>query len=1312
MDLEVGDAVEAVALSDSWRSSLDEARDRIRLFDLKDPGLGEAPARAVDDARAVARAFLDQLMTDWAFLTDPGQPALPNARAAAARAEASIRACESAVIDALHSLPDGEEAKARRESAYRLENELWAVRARLADLTGLLVADEPSNGAIVLEGPAGCGKSHVLADVARQRVSRGAPTVLLLGQKFEMADPWTQIAAMVGLDLTRDELLESLSVAAAVAGKGRCLLIIDAINEHLGVDLWPGRLAGFLADIAGYPWIAVVLSIRSTYIEQMLDGVSVHRIRHPGLEGHEEEALERYGAFYRLRLADLPPLLPELANPLFLGSLCRALVARGLDAIPRDGIGASWVFDGLIEAVEVSLSRRLDFARATHPVHNSVGELARALLDHDVDALPWSEAQRICDTVLPRGNRHSQSLLGGMVAEGLLLEETSSSGAVVRFSYQRMSDHLVARELVRRAGNAQAVRTMVERLIDLPHSWRLRGLLEALSIVVPEEMSLELIDVLEVAPEPASRAGRAGRPFRYTMIETEELSEHFMTGLPWRRPASVTDRTIAIADAFVDSRLIDRDRWIDLLVRVACVPDHPLNATRTDELLRPMELQARDREWSTYPVGVYEIPAAVDRILRWALRSGRTASGDVRPLAGLLLGWFLTSPDRRVRDRATKGLVTLFDQYPKDLAALIDHFGRVNDPYVFERVLAAACGWVLRHRHDRVHDLEAWESLLIIVFDRVFSDVPPEHLLIRHYAREVVQRAAAVLESANRRIPRDVTRSDPPYVSPWPLKAPTRRALEKAYGKDGKWTVISEMDDFHRYTITGAVRDFVPQGQAHLKAARARQLARDRIRAERALASTLEALPPDTASTVESLFRSNTRLDRDLQAISPDLARTWRDYDRLRWRRHHHEEVRLEPDVVARFVSKRVLDLGWTHDRFGTVDRWLGQHRDRSAAPVERIAKKYAWIGLYEALGRIADHSVVQRSYGRSESVAYAGPWQVGYSPDIDPSYVFADFAASGSDGRPDEKWWTPAVHKLHGAGEDTDWLRDVTDVPDVRPLLVRRDPHGRDWLALEAHAEWELRLDRPKVGMTEDRRELWIRTQSYLIRDRDEARVSAWASSHNWMGLHIPTPNDWHEGYLGSYPDLPPWPDAFAVHFEEEEALPDGWLKTSGLGPRLQVTVAHYALDRERDFSNHESAMRTSILPAPALIALLGGRWSPGSNVADDIGLGPNERERAWVLGDEIVAFFSGPRDEDNPSALLIRADVLTNAMVQRGLVLWTWVLGEKHYWFGGEPTSQRQELYTAARLAPGGWEQWGRSIDHVDHETDRRRSLVHERR
>jgi hypothetical protein len=1308
VDLEIGDELEAVARSDAWRFRVDEARDRVRLHDLVDPGLGDSVARSLEQARASTGLLLDQLVANWAFLVDPTQSAIDTAQAAARLAAEKLEDCQKVIRGSLSQVEPTEEHAGLRNAAYRLENELWVVQSRVTALSCLLA----SHDAVVLEGPAGCGKSHLLADVTRRRIARGAPTALLLGQNFEMGDPWSQIAQMLGLDLTRDELLETLSVAAAVSGKGRCLLIIDALNEHVGIDLWPDRLAGFLADLASYPWIAAVVSIRDTYLEPIVGTLPLARVHHPGLEGHEEEALERYAAHYRLRLADMPPLLPELSNPLFLGSLCRAMVAAKLEGIPRNGIGASWVFDGLIDDVENSLAKRLNFATATHPVRVAVNALASSLLLDEVDAVPWGEAQAICEAALPRGTKYSETLLWGMVSEGLLLEGADQHGSVVRFSYQRLGDHLSARELVRRAADLHELRAEVERLAGLPHAWRLRGLIEALSIVNPEQKSLELMDAL------GSTVGRLRGPAGAhnsrppTVLDVTELSEHFLNGLPWRSPSSVTNRTVEMAERLVRDGLIERERWVDVLVRLACVPGHSFNVVRTDGVLARMDLATRDLAWSVYVVGDPEIPPAIDRVLRWAFRSGHTATDEVRWLAGLLLGWFLSSPDRRIRDRATKGLVRLFDAHPLDLADFVDHFGSVNDLYVLERVLAAAYGWALRHRREGERDLEAWSRILVSVFDAVFgASPPPEHLLIRHYARETVRIAAGAIQSANRSIPREIASVEPPYLSPWPLTAPARPTLEKAYGADGKWVVIGEWDDFYRYTISGAVRDFVPEGQAQLKAARARKLKRDSGQALKMLMAAFEGLPQAARARIQALLESSMQPDKDLQAISPDMAEAWRDYRQAEWRRTHPEdEVRIDPDVVARFVSRRTLDLGWTHARFGNVDKWLGQRRDRGAAPVERIGKKYAWIGLYEALGRIADHSHVQSRYGNRKAVTYQGPWQVAYAPDIDPSHLLADEAAARLDRR-SGKWWIPPIHHLNSAGDDADWLRDLSDLPDLQSLLIRRDRRGRDWVPIEFHVEWQSRSDRPKTGMTEDRRELWVRTQSYLIRRGDEPRVSKWASGHNWMGLHMPMPGEWHDGYLGAYPDLQPWPVEFETHLREEGASLDGWVKATGLGPRLKLAAAHYSLDRERDFSNAEGDGRGSILPAPDLLALLGLRWSPGAYVVDDLELGENERERAWLMGSEIVGFYVGPRDDESPSVLLIRSDVLSDALVRHGLVLWTWILGEKHYWSQGDPTRQRQELYAAARLAPGGWQEWGSSADFVDHESGKRIALSNRR-
>src|SRR6266508_670987 len=119
-----------------------------------------------------------------------------------------------------------------------------------------------------LRKSAGTGKTHLLCDVARQRVASGRHTVLLMGQRFVSNDaPWAQ--ALQQLDITgiaAEEFVGALEAAAQAAGS-RALLLIDAINEGAGRIVWPSHLAAFLVHLERSPWIAVVLTVRSSYEE-------------------------------------------------------------------------------------------------------------------------------------------------------------------------------------------------------------------------------------------------------------------------------------------------------------------------------------------------------------------------------------------------------------------------------------------------------------------------------------------------------------------------------------------------------------------------------------------------------------------------------------------------------------------------------------------------------------------------------------------------------------------------------------------------------------------------------------------------------------------------------------------------------------------------------------------------------------------------------------------------------------------------------------------------------------------------------------
>ena len=78
-------------------------------------------------------------------------------------------------------------------------------------------------------------------------------------------------------------------------------------------------------------------------------------------------------------------------------------------------------------------------------------------------------------------------------------------------------------------------------------------------------------------------------------------------------------------------------------------------------------------------------------------------SNEVVELAAIPIVWTFTSPNRRMRDYATKALTKLLSGHLPVLSSLIRRFDGVDDPYVIERLAVVVHGAVLwaaaaRHR--------------------------------------------------------------------------------------------------------------------------------------------------------------------------------------------------------------------------------------------------------------------------------------------------------------------------------------------------------------------------------------------------------------------------------------------------------------------------------------------------------------------------------------------------------------------------------------------------------------------------------------
>lgn len=201
----------------------------------------------------------------------------------------------------------------------------------------LISSDElalSNNPYLVLKGEAGIGKSHLLADVITSRNKDGSLSLFLLGQHFVTEeDPWTQIKKKLDVTCSSHQFFGALN-AKAEASKQRIILFIDAINEGKGRYFWPENIRGFAQNIKKYPWLGLVISVRSSYSNMLLpDELTSENefiiATHYGFADVEYEATKIFFDNFGIEQPSIPLLHPEFQNPLFLLLFCEGLSKSG-----------------------------------------------------------------------------------------------------------------------------------------------------------------------------------------------------------------------------------------------------------------------------------------------------------------------------------------------------------------------------------------------------------------------------------------------------------------------------------------------------------------------------------------------------------------------------------------------------------------------------------------------------------------------------------------------------------------------------------------------------------------------------------------------------------------------------------------------------------------------------------------------------------------------------------------------------------------------------------------------------------------------
>ncbi|WP_413115764.1 NACHT domain-containing protein [Streptomyces sp. CY1] len=624
---------------------------------------------------------------------------------------------------------------------------------------------------------AGQGKTHLAAQMTSPN-DQPTAGVFIQGGNLRAGGTLDDLARRIpGLKIDHfEDLLEALNSAGNRAGC-RVPLIIDGLNEAERPSEWRTLLAGLAPALGGYPHVAMIVTLREALADQALPKDTMP-LELEWQRAEVDDILRVYFRHYLINPADAWLPIGEFHNPLFVRMYCEAAnhdrrVPVGVEALPQSLIG---VFELYRKGVVERLAQ--DPARIPVPadqIQRRLAALARHIWTHKVRRLPFEEARRILDTDQPNWD---ESLFRRLVEEGVIFREEirGCDDTECGFVFDRLAGYLIADAILVRMPYADVNEQLAEAAL-----WQ--SLLGDHGHPLGEDI---LIGLISLVPRRFTRhhLWRVAPDEHRSLVLAQELTTE---------SGFLDDETVdALATALVTGHPGERKGRpaFDRLWEIRRSAPHRLNATFLDHVLRQLPLPQRDLRWTEWARGRApgRLTADLDRAIdRWTGNDSRAESDDLNALA---IAWLLTSTDKSMRDLATKALQRYGRPEPKRLFDLAARMLDVDDPYVVERLVAAAFGAAGAHQMPDPggpleHALRYW---LVHLRDRFLDggSAPTSHEQLRGYVRATYEFAGTLHPAA---VPDGVDAFAPRFAAMAPAEVmedddPNAAECDRTFGMD------------------------------------------------------------------------------------------------------------------------------------------------------------------------------------------------------------------------------------------------------------------------------------------------------------------------------------------------------------------------------------------------------------------------------------------------------------------------------------------------------------------------------------------------
>lgn len=588
----------------------------------------------------------------------------------------------------------------------RLLSKLRGARSDGAPLAANLVADihavssalrslERSIGvrAIAVLAAAGEGKSELAVKVT-QADGEFPGGVLLLGKNLHAGQGLDDLVSAFKISgkpaESFDRLVEAVDAAGQRAGK-RIPIVIDGLNEAEDPRNWRDELARAQELLEDFPYVLLVVTLRNKFAPMCLPE-DFPQVRHNGFKRDPQTAIDKYFEYYQIDATDADLPIELLQHPLTLRIFCEVANSRrqhlvGVEALPTS-------LTSLFEAHFDKVAERVaELSPTAHRIYQE--EVQDALLT--IAGLLWEGNARSAEfqaarTAVGDVGRWDASVIRALEFEGVLVRTTYEGGRQgIAFSYDLMAGHMMARHLLARPSLAQWLqsnegRAQLQFREPSSHTFAY-DVFRALVGLYPKHFSKRQL---------------------WQDLSDEKLVMNALLLTAQSDPRHIGRETVErFSRAMQESKQFARIAFKRLRSTRAALA-HPYDMDFLHGVLLAMSNTQRDLFWTEWVREKSEEVEDDFKLLSARWKSGDLDEREIRRARWVM--WTLTSTSRSLRDVATKTLYEFATKRPAEFFRLAVEAIAVSDPYVPERMFAAAYGAALTTWSD-INAVEMREAL-------------------------------------------------------------------------------------------------------------------------------------------------------------------------------------------------------------------------------------------------------------------------------------------------------------------------------------------------------------------------------------------------------------------------------------------------------------------------------------------------------------------------------------------------------------------------------------------------------------------------